>query len=90
MFKKQIFQVVIMVAIALSSKSQTLRQHKGGIGASFSYSPWLRHLASGMSISLLTGYYRLNEHNTVSASLRYFSIGNIVKFGIQVNFSKIR
>ncbi|MFD2582352.1 type IX secretion system outer membrane channel protein PorV [Pedobacter vanadiisoli] len=50
---------------------------EGDIGASFSYSPWLRQLASGMSISLLTGYYRLNERNTVSASLRYFSIGNV-------------
>jgi len=50
---------------------------EGDTGASFSYSPWLRQLASGMSISLLTGYYRLNERNTVSASLRYFSIGNV-------------
>ncbi|GGG98273.1 type IX secretion system outer membrane channel protein PorV [Pedobacter zeae] len=50
---------------------------EGDIGASFSYSPWLRQLASGMSISLLTGYYRVNERHTVSASLRYFSIGNV-------------
>lgn len=50
---------------------------EGDIGISFSYSPWLKQLASGMSISYLTGYYRLNERNTVSASLRYFSIGNV-------------
>ncbi|MBB6237975.1 hypothetical protein HDC90_002601 [Pedobacter sp. AK013] len=50
---------------------------EGNIGASFSYSPWLKQLASGMSISSLTGYYRLNERNTVSAALRYFSIGNV-------------
>ncbi|MBE5320013.1 type IX secretion system outer membrane channel protein PorV [Pedobacter sp. MR2016-19] len=46
-------------------------------GFSVNYSPWLKQLVPDMSISYLSGYYRLNERSTVSASLRYFSIGNV-------------
>jgi hypothetical protein len=50
---------------------------EGNFGVSCSYSPWLKQPTPDMSISYLSGYYRLNDRNTVSASLRYFSIGNI-------------
>jgi hypothetical protein len=50
---------------------------EGNFGISCSYSPWLKQLAPDMSISYLSGYYRVNERNTVSASLRYFSMGDI-------------
>ncbi|WP_090770182.1 type IX secretion system outer membrane channel protein PorV [Pedobacter soli] len=50
---------------------------EGDFGVSCSYSPWLKQLAPDMSISYLSGYYRLNERNTLSASLRYFSIGKV-------------
>ena len=50
---------------------------EGDFGISCSYSPWLKQLAPDMSISYLSGYYRVNQRNTVSASIRYFSMGDI-------------
>lgn len=44
---------------------------------SLSYTPWLRNLASDINLSNLSGYYRLNERNTIGASLRFFSLGEI-------------
>ena len=46
-------------------------------GASVTYSPWLKSLAPDMSLSYLSGYYRLDGRNSIGASLRYFSIGNV-------------
>jgi hypothetical protein len=46
-------------------------------GVSASYTPWLRDLVDDMSISYLTGYYRLDKNQTIGASLRYFSLGEI-------------
>ncbi len=46
-------------------------------GASVTYSPWLKSLVPDMSLSYLSGYYRVNERNTIGASLRYFSIGTV-------------
>jgi len=46
-------------------------------GVSLSYSPWLKNLVPDISLSYLSGYYRLNDRNTLGASLRYFSIGNV-------------
>lgn len=46
-------------------------------GLSINYSPWLKNLTEGMSLFFLSGYYRLDERNTISTSLRYFSIGNV-------------
>jgi len=50
---------------------------EGSYGFSANYSPWLKNLTQGMSISYLSGYYRLNERNTLAASLRYFAIGQV-------------
>ncbi|RVU00442.1 type IX secretion system outer membrane channel protein PorV [Mucilaginibacter limnophilus] len=44
---------------------------------SLSYSPWLKNLSSGMSISCLSAYHHINDQYTIAASLRYLSIGNI-------------
>lgn len=49
----------------------------GTYGFSFAYSPWLKRLTSDMSLSYATGYYRFDERNTVSFSLRYFTIGSV-------------
>ena len=38
---------------------------------------WLRNLINDINLSYLAGYYRFTEDQTVSASLRYFSFGNI-------------
>ncbi|WP_421918294.1 type IX secretion system outer membrane channel protein PorV [Marinifilum sp.] len=49
----------------------------GEYGISASYTPWLRDLVDDMSISYLTGYYRLDKNQVIGASLRYFSLGEI-------------
>ena len=47
-------------------------------GATFSYTPWLRKIVSDIDLAYLAGYYKLSEQaGTLSASLRYFSLGNI-------------
>ncbi|MBC6111324.1 type IX secretion system outer membrane channel protein PorV [Pedobacter fastidiosus] len=46
-------------------------------GVTVSYSPWLRKLVPDMNLAYLSGYYHLDDRNTVAASLRYFSLGNI-------------
>ncbi len=47
-----------------------------GIGAT--YSPWLKKLGlNDVYLATLTGYYKLDENQALSASLRYFSLGNI-------------
>ena len=48
-------------------------------GSSFaiSYTPWLSNLVPDISLSHITGYYKLNKISTVAGSLRYFSLGNI-------------
>lgn len=50
---------------------------KDKAGVSISYTPWLRALVPDISISYLSGYYRINKVSAVAASLRYFSLGNI-------------
>ncbi|MGX5688506.1 hypothetical protein [Arcticibacter tournemirensis] len=35
-------------------------------GVAVSYSPWLKELASDMSLSYLSDYYRLDERNTIT------------------------
>ncbi|MDC1106779.1 type IX secretion system outer membrane channel protein PorV [Prolixibacteraceae bacterium] len=42
-----------------------------------SYIPWLRNLADDMSIMYLSGYYRLDDQQVLSSSLRYFKYGSI-------------
>jgi hypothetical protein len=48
-------------------------------GASVSYTPWLRKLVSDMALAYLAGYYKLgsSDRSAVSASLRYFSLGQV-------------
>lgn len=50
---------------------------EGKSGASISYTPWLRALVPDISISYLTGYYKIDKMSAVAVSLRYFSLGNI-------------
>jgi len=46
-------------------------------GFSVSYSPWLKNLVPDINLAYLTGFYKLDERNTIAASLRYFSLGQI-------------
>lgn len=50
---------------------------KGDMGVGVSYTPWLKRLVSDIGLSTLTGYKRLDDLQTVSASLNYFSLGEI-------------
>lgn len=50
----------------------------GKFSISASYTPWLRDLVDDMSLAYLTGYYRLDKTQVLAASLRYFSLGDIV------------
>jgi hypothetical protein len=44
---------------------------------SLSHSPWLRQLTSDVSLSYLSYSHRLDDRNTIGASLRYFNLGLI-------------
>jgi len=44
---------------------------------SLSYSPWLRQLVPDISLSYLSYAHRLDDRNTIGASLRYFNYGTI-------------
>ena len=47
------------------------------LGVSASFTPWLRQLVNDINMYYLAGFYRLDDMQTVSASLRYFSLGAI-------------
>jgi hypothetical protein len=47
------------------------------MGIALSYTPWLRALVSDINLAYLVGYKRLDDQQTVSASLRYFTLGDI-------------
>ena len=46
-------------------------------GVAINYTPWLRQLVSDMDLGYLSGYYRIGDYSAVSASLRYFSLGEV-------------
>jgi len=47
-------------------------------GVSLNYTPWLRQLVSDIDLAYLAGYYRIGNYSAVSASLRYFSLGEVM------------
>ncbi len=47
------------------------------IGFSAAYSPWLRALVNDINLAYVSGYYRLDDKQTLAASLRFFSLGDI-------------
>jgi hypothetical protein len=46
-------------------------------GISLSYTPWLQAIVPDMSISYLSGFRKIDEFQSVGASLKYFSFGDI-------------
>ncbi len=46
-------------------------------GVAINYTPWLRHLVSDIDLAYVAGYYRIGDYSAVSASLRYFSLGEV-------------
>lgn len=47
------------------------------MGASLSYTPWLGKIVNDMSISYLTGYYKITREQVVSIGLKYFDMGDV-------------
>ena len=46
-------------------------------GISVSYTPWLSKLVPDINLGYLAGYWKLDKEQALSASLRYFSLGDI-------------
>lgn len=47
-------------------------------GVALNYTPWLRSLVNDIDLAYLSGYYRIGDYSAVSASLRYFSLGEVM------------
>jgi hypothetical protein len=74
---------------------------RGGIGAT--YTPWLKDLVNDVYLASLSGYYKFDDNQAITGSLRYFSLGSIQftdglgnpleshnprEFGIDVGYSR--
>lgn len=46
-------------------------------GLSLSYTPWLRSLVSDIDLIYMAGYYKFNQRQALSGSIRYFSLGDV-------------
>jgi hypothetical protein len=72
-------------------------------GFAMSFSPWLKALVNDIYLASLNGYIKVKKEQVISASLRYFSLGNIQftdangnntqqfsprEFAIDVNYSR--
>ena len=50
-------------------------------GFAINYTPWLRKLTSGIALLNASGYVRLGDYQALSASLRYFTLGEFTVSG---------
>ena len=46
-------------------------------GVALSYTPWLRKLVNDINLANVAGFYRIGDYSAISASLRYFSLGEV-------------
>lgn len=46
-------------------------------GVSLSYTPWLRKLVSDINLAYVSGFYKIGDVQSVSGSIRYFSLGQV-------------
>lgn len=46
-------------------------------GVSLNFTPWLRSIVNDINLAYLSGYYRIGDYSAVSASLRYFNLGEV-------------
>ena len=67
-----------------NSAKYVFMQNEGGIA--LSYTPWLRAATSDVYITYLSGFYKYNENESLSASLRFFSLGLIDLYTIGAEF----
>ena len=47
-------------------------------GIALNYTPWLRQLVNDIDLAYVAGYYRIGDNASVSGSLRYFSLGEVM------------
>ncbi len=47
-------------------------------GLAVNYTPWLRQLTDGIALANVAGYIRLGDYQAISASLRYFTLGDVM------------
>lgn len=47
-------------------------------GLAINYTPWLRQIVNDIALLNAAGYVRLGDYQAISASLRYFSLGDVV------------
>ena len=59
-------------------------QNEGGV--SLSYTPWLKSATSDVYITYLSGFYKYSKNESLSASLRFFSLGNIECYTIDYEY----
>ena len=57
-------------------------------GVVLNYTPWLRQIVNDIDLASIAGYYRIGDYQAVSASLRYFSLGEVF-YGGQSSSSSI-
>src|SRR3954468_22520116 len=43
-------------------------------GLNLTYTPWLKKIVNDVYLASLSGYYKLDDNQAISASLRYFSL----------------
>jgi hypothetical protein len=60
-------------------------QMKEKAGVTTSFTPWLRSLVNDINLAYLAGYYKFDKKQAISASLKYFSMGEIVFRGEDPN-----
>ena len=68
-------------------------------GFAVNYTPWLRKLTTGIALLDAVGYVRLGDYQALSASLRYFTLGEVTaedamtvkpyEFGLDVVYSRM-
>lgn len=46
-------------------------------GASLSYTPWLQKIFDGASLSYLSGFWKPNDEQAITAAITYFDLGNL-------------
>jgi hypothetical protein len=47
------------------------------MGFAVSYTPWLHQLVKDINLAYLSGFYKIDKNQAISASLLYFSLGSI-------------
>ena len=47
-------------------------------GVALNYTPWLRQLVNDIDLAYVAGYYRIGDNRSISGSLRYVSLGEVM------------